>query len=121
MPEITGKRVGGAEDKYVYTFMSSDPYKLDVSYYIKWGDGAITDWTAFQASGTAYNESHNWSKSWIYSIKAKVKNTDDDESNWATFRVVMLRNKVSIGSLFQLFFDRFPLLEVFLRAMNLLR
>ncbi|MFX0202258.1 MAG: FG-GAP repeat domain-containing protein, partial [Candidatus Hodarchaeota archaeon] len=50
-PIIDGPPSGKAGNPYTYTFTSTDPDGDDVSYYIKWGDGEITDWTAFQASG----------------------------------------------------------------------
>jgi len=50
-----------------------------------------------------------------------VYNTDDTSDWCATISYCIIpRNRATTYSLFQLFLDRFPLLEVFLRAMNLL-
>ena len=49
-----------------------------------------------------------------------VYNTDN-LSDYCEVVTSRPRNKATTYSLFQLFFERFPLLEVFLRAMNLLR
>jgi hypothetical protein len=110
-PEINGENVGKSGVEYVFSFVSNDPYGLDLSYYINWGDGTVTDWTSFQDSGMPYNESHNWSKSWLYTLKAKVKNTNGNESEWSVFRVLMPRAKETDISWFHWLLNRFPLLE----------
>ena len=93
-PTITGKENGKAGDPYTYIFASTDSDGDDVSYYIKWGDGDITDWTTFQPSGPpGYSESHIWSAQKKYNIEAKAKDTDDAESDWSTLEVSMPKIK----------------------------
>ena len=92
-PIITGPTSGKAGTSYTYTFTSTDPDGDDVSYYIKWGDGGTTTWTAFQASGTSYSESHTWSTQDTYFIEAKAKDTYSAESDWATLEVSMPKSK----------------------------
>jgi len=51
----------------------------------------------------------------------KPNDINGAKSEWSEFKVKNPRNRMSVNSLFQLLFDRYPLLEVFLREMNLLR
>ncbi len=111
-PEIYGPTTGKIGNPYTYTFTSTDPEGNDISYYIKWGDGTTTNWTAFQASGLpGYNESHTWDKQGTYTIKAKAQGIYGAESNWSEFKVEIPRKRISVNSLFYWFLDRFPLLE----------
>lgn len=106
-PQINGPTSGSAGTSYPYTFTSTDPDGDDVSYYIKWGDGATTAWTSYQASGTAYSESHTWSSQGTYTIEAKAKDTDGAESGWGTLQVTIPRNR-ALNSPFIKFLQQFP-------------
>jgi PKD repeat protein len=96
--DITGPPSGKAGTSYTYTFTSTDPDGDDVSYYIKWGDEDVTDWTTPQSSGSpGYSESHTWSTQGSYTIEAKAKDTYGAESDWATLSVSMPKNKLLIN------------------------
>ena len=88
-PEIDGKTSGEAGTSYEYSFTSTDPDGDEISYYIKWGDNEITDWTDFQASATEYTESHTWDDEGTYTIEAKAKDTYGAESEWSTLKIEM--------------------------------
>ena len=93
-PDIEGTANGKAGTSYPYTFTSIDPEDDDVSYYIRWGDGEITNWTDFQGSGApGYSESHSWDSPGSYIIQAKAKDTSGYESDWKIFTVTMPRNR----------------------------
>ena len=110
-PSISGKINGAAGTSYPYTFTTTDPDDDNVSYYIEWGDGSITDWTALQASGPpGYGESHIWSEKDTYTIRAKAKDTYGAESEWGTLVVTMPKNKPFNFNfpLFSWLFEQFP-------------
>jgi hypothetical protein len=108
-PIINGPPHGNAGTSYNFTFTSADPDSDDVSYYIKWGDGSITDWTTPQSSGSpGYTEGHTWDDQGTYSIEAKAKDIHDVESDWATLEVVMPVNQQVINPLLQMILERFP-------------
>jgi hypothetical protein len=114
-PTIEGKTSGTAGNSYPYTFTSTDPNGDQVSYYIKWGDGDVTDWTDFQASGPpGYSESHVWDEQDEYTIEAKAKDIYGAESDWATLTVTMPRGRATYKILFLRFLEQFPFLERFL-------
>ena len=93
-PEIDGPSSGTLEKNYTYTFYSEDLDGDNVSYYIEWGDGNITSWTAYQPSGQpGYIESHSWSEQGTYVIRAKAKDIWGYESGWTTFEVAIPKNK----------------------------
>jgi hypothetical protein len=117
-PTITGPPKGAAGTKYDYTFTSIDPDGNQVSYYIKWGDGDITDWTAFQASGPpGYSDSHTWDEQDEYTIEAKAKDVCGAESGWATLTVTMPRNRAYINTPFLRFLQQHPNLLPILRLL----
>ena len=107
-PIITGVINGKVGTPYPYIFNSTDPEGEDVSYYIKWGDGKITDWTAYQSSGTKYFENHTWAKKGNYTIKVKAKDINGSESNWAYHVVTMPRDKLYNFNLLEWLFECFP-------------
>jgi hypothetical protein len=112
-PNIDGKTSGKAGTPYTYKFTSTDPNGDQVSYYIKWGDGDITDWTTPQASGTPYSEIHIWDVEDSYRIEAKAKDTFGLESDWAELTVTMPRNRAFNFNLnlLQGLLELFPILQ----------
>jgi outer membrane protein assembly factor BamB len=109
-PTISGPNNGKTNTPYTYTFTSLDPDEDQVSYYIEWDDGNITDWTSFQPSGEPYTESHIWTEKDTYTIRAKAKDTFGLESDWGTLTVTMPKDKSTNNVLFRLV-ERFPLLQ----------
>ena len=120
-PTIDGQTSGKVGTEYEYTFNAVDPDGDNVKYFINWGD-TNSEWTGFNASGTNVTVKHTWGKKGTYDITAKAQDIRGFEGPEVTLTVTMPRNKATTYSLFQLLFERFPLLEVIiLRAMNLLR
>jgi len=105
-PGIFGPHSGNPGVEYDYEFVLCSPYGSVVSFYIKWGDGNITDWTEFSIE--PYSESHTWSEEGVYTIiSAKAKELDGYETGWSYFEVTMPKN---YNVLFLQWFERFPLL-----------
>jgi outer membrane protein assembly factor BamB len=117
-PTIKGPAWGKPGTPYIYRFTSIDPEDDDVSYYIDWGDGNITDWTGYQPSWEQYSESHTWTTGGTYTIRAKAKDTDGDESDWETLIVAMPRSKSSKNNVLFRLIGQFPVLH---RLMYLFR
>jgi hypothetical protein len=123
-PDIVGPTKGKAGTPYAYKFTSTDPNGDQVSYYIKWDDGSITDWTAFQASGSpGHSESHTWDEQGRYKIEAKAKDIYGIESDWTELEVTMPRNKIATNNLFQTLFKHFlnlfPILKILSHRLGL--
>jgi hypothetical protein len=111
-PDINGPSSGIILLPNNYTFVSSDPDGDDISYFIEWGDGDTTSWTAFQPGSLGYSESHTWLKKDTYIIRAKAKDSDGLESDWAELPISMSRNKPYIDypllQFLQKFFEKYP-------------
>ena len=121
-PVIDGPTLGNIGTPYTYTFTSTDPNGDDVSYYIKWDDGDITDWTSYQASGAAFYDNHTWSTKRKYTIEAKSKDTYGVESDWTKYIVTMPRDKAKNIYLLDMLFNHpnvFPLLKILLKRLGL--
>ena len=116
-PTITGPTNGKPGIEYDFIFNSTDPENDPIMYIIEWGDDN-TEWTEYGDSGEEIMLKHNWRKKGGYIIKAKSRDINDAESNWSDFKVNIPGNRATIYSLFQLFFERFPLLE---RLLTLIR
>jgi len=115
-PAIFGETKGEPGTSYTYTLTSSEPDGDDISYYIDWGDGNITDWTPYQNPGVSYSEDHSWNTRDIYEIKAKSKDIYGSESGWSTLDVSIPRNR--------LLFNKPPfmrLIDYFSNALTMLR
>jgi hypothetical protein len=107
-PEISGTNSGKPGTSYDYTFTSIDPDGDKVSYLIKWGDGSITDWTTFLASGSpGYIEAHSWEKEDTFTIEAKAMDICGAESGWTKLDVTMPRNKILQNQIFLRFLEQF--------------
>jgi hypothetical protein len=118
-PTIDGPASWKPNTPYTYIFTSIDPNEDQVSYFIEWGDGNVTDWTNFQPSGELYTESHTWTTKGIYTVRAKAKDTEDYESFWRIFDIVIPRNKALTNSLLITLLERFPLLQKLLSFIKL--
>jgi len=108
-PQISGPPSGQKNTVLDYLFTSIDPDGDQVSYYIKWDDGNITDWTTFQASGPpGYSESHVWYEQGTYQIKVVAKDTHGKISEWSDeFTVTMPRSR-NINSFIVRFLEDHP-------------
>jgi len=66
-----------------YIFYTTDPDGDNVSYYIDWGDGNVTDWIGPFASGDNCIVSHTWTEKGTYILRSKAKDHPfEDESDW---------------------------------------
>jgi len=92
-PTINGPASGIKDNKYEYTFCSTDPDEDNVYYWIEWGDGTNTGWVGPFSSGETIKKTHTWSNSGIYTLKAKAKDTNNVESDWSSMTITMPRTK----------------------------
>jgi parallel beta-helix repeat protein len=120
-PLIEGKRrfKAGEGGEYPYVINSTDPEEDDIYYLISWSDGP-QDETGYYASGEeiTINVTIPLEKGTYDILKIKAIDIFGAESNWTILEVIVPRSRVTIDSLFQLFFKCFPLLE---RLLYLLR
>ena len=120
-PEINGPTHGRPGKDYNFTFVSTDPDNQSFKYIIKWGDGDTVETDYFE-SGEVVTLNHTWNEKGEYIIKAIAEDIWGEQSSESEHPINIPRNKaINFNiNLLSWLFDRFPLLEVFLRAMNLL-
>ena len=112
IPTIEGPPSGNKEVEYWYTFNATDPNGNYIWYSIDWGDGVTEEWIGPRDSGWEITMSHTWYSEGTYTIRVKVKDVFDEESDYAILEVSMPKNKlISISYLLQSFFQRFPFFE----------
>jgi hypothetical protein len=93
-PSINGLSSGKAGEKYDYTFQAFDIDGDDLYYYIDWGDDQVEEWIGPHSSGEEIILSHTWSEENTYTIRAKVKDINEEESEWETLEISMPKFRV---------------------------
>ena len=113
-PIISGKANGKVGENLEYMFRALDPDNNPVKFSIEWGDGASTGWIKESASNEKRYESHKYSTIGNYTIKAKAKDTLEEESGWGTFNVTIIKKSKDITTfLFLRFLEKYPILQRF--------
>jgi len=82
-PDLQGPANARPADTLSFRFTSTDPDGDSVFFTISWGDGASTQWSPARPSGEEYAQTHVYSDSGTYYIKAKAKDPKDAESDWS--------------------------------------
>jgi outer membrane protein assembly factor BamB len=120
-PTISGETNGKVGEEYEFRLQAFDPDNNPVSYYIEWGDGSTTGWTFERASGEIYYYDHTWSEKGNYTIRAKARDTLNEESNWTEFEIKITnpRNKTLNIYYWIRLLERFPLLQKILNFLTI--
>jgi hypothetical protein len=88
-PTITGPQNGKIKEPYTYRVQATDLNNDHIFYYVDWGDGENSGWIGPYASGTGLSLTYTWMFQGTYPVKAKAKDEQGKESNWATLEVSM--------------------------------
>jgi hypothetical protein len=108
-PTITGQKSGKANTQYTYTLVATDPDADTVQYYVDWGDGTNSGWTALYGSGVQVHVNHSWTVKGTYTITAKARDEHGAEGPTSTLSVTMpLSNIYAVTPLLEWLFARFP-------------
>jgi hypothetical protein len=75
---------------YMYLSNAIDPDGDQMYYFFDWGDSTEGIWVGPFESGANISTSHVWHERGTYTIKVKVKDTFDAESNWSDSLSAML-------------------------------
>jgi outer membrane protein assembly factor BamB len=96
-PSINGPTIGLKNKQHTYNFTLDDPELDDIELFVDWGDGNTAGWLGPFDSGETQTLTHSWSEKGTYTVKAKARDTyDGSESDWATLKVTMPKNKTII-------------------------
>ena len=86
----SGPTTGEIGTSYSYFTSSTDPNSDQVRYCFDWGDGNLSNWTAWVDSGTTGSSIHVWSTYGVFQVKAKTQNNHGLESNWSSALMVTI-------------------------------
>ena len=121
-PTIDGETNGKVGTSYSYTFSAIDPDENDVYYYIEWGDDTVDEWIGPYSSGEDVLVEHTWEEQGEYTIRSKVKDIYDAESEWGELDIRMPisqnLNNFPLLQLISTVLDWFPNLFPFLRLLG---
>ena len=109
-PTINGPKQGKNLTWYNYTFSTSDPEMDNVYYYFDWGECDIDEWIGPFSSGEEVTLEHYWRFRGTYEIRVKAKDIYGYESEWATLKVEMSKNKPYLNTPFLQFLQNHPLI-----------
>ena len=119
-PIITGPTRGRTWVWYEYNFSISDPDGDIMWIHIDWQYGTPSKWDGPYPSGSTVKLNYSWRKKGTYTIRAQTMDNNSLLSEWGTLNVTMPRNRDTYNSLFEWFFERFPMLKVIIsRVLNL--
>jgi len=112
-PTIDGPTKGKPNKEIEFTFTATDPEDSNVWFWIDWGDEENTGWIGPYSSDAETTVKHTWTLNESFTIKAKAKDSEGAESDWATFEVAMPKNKAISSFLLFLerIIERFPIFE----------
>ena len=108
-PEITGPTSGKVGQACNFTFLSTDPDGNILYYFVDWGDGTNSGWLGPYTSGQPVTISHVWSKRRTYTVKAKVKDAYDAESDWGILKIkIPASYNIPMQRVLERVLERFP-------------
>jgi chitodextrinase len=81
---------------YEYTDSASDPEGGQVRLRFDWGDGTLSNWTAFVDSNTTVSASHAWTNVSSYVIRAMAQDTDGSNSDWSDPLTVIVSQQAGL-------------------------
>ena len=79
----TGPSSGDINVFYTFSSAAVDPQGGDVSIQFDWGDGTVSAWSAYVASGAPVSMSHSYSAAGTFQVKARAKDQANRESIWS--------------------------------------
>jgi glutaredoxin len=107
-PVLSGPTEGKKEVPYSYNVTATDPDDNQISFYVDWGDETNSGWLGPYSSGYLLTLDHQWAEKGTYTIKAKVKDEHDTESDWASLTVTMPTTVGLTVSFLSWLFEHFP-------------
>ncbi len=77
---------------YNFSSISIDNDGDSIAIRFAWGDGDISDWCEWQASGDSVSMSHSWLDTGSYSIRAQAKDKLGVISDWSVSHIIVISN-----------------------------
>ena len=87
---ILGTHSGAVNVYYIFRTSTTDPDNDSVAYQFDWGNSVVSNWSNFAPSDSFVSMTNNWSGPGIFSIKARVKDTQGAISGWSYAYQIMI-------------------------------
>lgn len=96
IPKIEGPTNGEIGEEYTYCILDIiDPDGDNVFIFWDWGDGTNSDWLGPFKNGEQVYENHTWNRRGTFTIKAKLKDEYNHESDWGYLEVIIPKHKIN--------------------------
>jgi hypothetical protein len=82
-PNVQGPTSSRPGDALTYHFDATDPDGDSVFFMISWRGGDSTAWSSAIPNGGEYTQTHSYTDTGTYYVKAKAKDGKDAESGWS--------------------------------------
>jgi len=82
-PSVSGPTSARPGDTLTYHFTTVDPDGDRVFFMISWRHGDSTEWSRARPSDGEYIQTHSYTDTGTYYIKARAKDAEDAESEWS--------------------------------------
>ena len=80
---LIGDESGEPGDTLEFKAKGKDQSGSNLKYWFDWGDGTNSGWIGPYASDTQISKTNSWSTEGIFTVKVKVKDIHDAESDWS--------------------------------------
>ena len=118
MHRLFGEVVVRANTESYCNFQAEDPQDEEVFYYIDWGDGTIDEWIGPYESNEPINLKHIFTEHGSSTVRAKAKDSNGFESEWAELVVSVIKPKSIVQNRLDNFLLKFPLIRQFFRMIS---
>ncbi len=83
-----GASSGIVSEQLSFSAHTTDPDDDDIAYQFEWGDGNLSSWSIYVASGDTVSQNHSYNSMGTYEVRVKAKDTKDKESEWSSGHVI---------------------------------
>jgi len=115
IPIIAGSYQGKINEESPFEFITTDPEKHDLYYFIEWGDGSEGEWIGTYQSDEAITLLYIWEENGEYIIRAKAKDIYGSESEWGYLEIQMSKktffHRLFFSDILRTFLGIFPIFE----------
>ena len=69
---------------YKYVAIADDPDGDGIRYRFDWGDGNMSNWSAFVEANSSISMNHSWNKITTYAIRVIAQDEEESNSSWSS-------------------------------------
>ena len=93
----TGPVIGGSDSVYYFAAAAFHPDNINVAIRFLWGNGTMSGWSPYVASGETVKMGNLWHTPGTYSVWAQAEDTADMPSGWSDPHAILIRPKDTLS------------------------